>query len=237
MTYLSKVPLNPLRKGTRWLLANPQRVHAAVLGGIAEQPVNERVLWRLEPVERAPHLLVLTRSRPSWEHVVEQAGWPGAEGGSAQIAEYEPLLALIMQGRSFRFRLKANPVSAVRRPEAPTASQAELLEGERRRRGTRVGHRSVAHQLAWFLDRASDGGNGWGFSVGPRDDANVSVVARERLVFSKKREMNPITLNTATFEGRLVVTDPLRFREVLLGGVGSGKAYGCGLLTVAGSDA
>lgn len=40
-------------------------------------------------------------------------------------------------------------------------------------------------------------------------------------------------LHTATFEGRLRITDPVVFTERLLGGIGPAKSYGCGLLTLA----
>ncbi|WP_443075560.1 type I-E CRISPR-associated protein Cas6/Cse3/CasE [Streptomyces sp. NBC_01483] len=51
-------------------------MHAAVMGGLAVQPVAERVLWRLETnTAHRAEILVLTNSRPSWEHLVEQGGW------------------------------------------------------------------------------------------------------------------------------------------------------------------
>ena len=73
MAYLSRIWLNPLRTATQRMLRDPHVMHAAVLGGIPAQPVTERVLWRIEAGD--PHraeLLVLTRSVPSWEHLVEQ---------------------------------------------------------------------------------------------------------------------------------------------------------------------
>src|SRR3954469_18997000 len=76
MPYLSRIYLNPLRTGAQRLLRNPQHMHAAVLGGLSRQPVTERVLWRLDTEQHRASLLVLTQSTPSWEHLVEQAGWP-----------------------------------------------------------------------------------------------------------------------------------------------------------------
>ncbi|BDM70203.1 hypothetical protein HEK616_36900 [Streptomyces nigrescens] len=68
------------------------------------QPVTERVLWRTE--NNTPHrteILVLTESRPSWQHLVDEAGWPGADGGQPLIADYAPLLECIALGREFGF--------------------------------------------------------------------------------------------------------------------------------------
>jgi CRISPR system Cascade subunit CasE len=42
-----------------------------------------------------------------------------------------------------------------------------------------------------------------------------------------------VHLRTATYDGLLDVTDPDALRRTLTGGIGHGKAYGCGLLTLA----
>lgn len=236
MPYLSKIPLNPLRRDTQRLVTNPHRIHAAVLGGIAAQPVSERVLWRMDESEHRHDLLVLTRSRPSWEHLVGQAGWPDADGGEAVVRELSPVLALVSPGRQFSFRVRANPVSSLRGPERPTASQADSLARPDRRRGVRVGHRTASHQLNWFTERATRERHPWGFSVeqtGPEEAGAARLVARRREQFRKARGGPLVTIDTATFEGVLTVVDAERFREMLLGGLGGAKAYGCGLLTVA----
>ncbi|KPM50394.1 CRISPR-associated protein Cas7 [Frankia sp. R43] len=245
MTYLSRIWLNPLRTSAQALLRSPERTHAAVLGGLAVQPVTERVLWRLETRQaHRAELLVLTQSRPSWAHLVEQAGWPAADGGEAMIRDYQPLLDRLQHGREFAFRLRANPVTATRQPTNPSVAQKEHLAGPRPR-GVRVPHRTAAHQLAWLTSRVDR----WGFTLLHTDTGPaVALTARERLTFTKKapdRTTTPhegpggdgrkrqVVLSTATFDGALRVTDPDLARRTLLGGVGSGKAYGCGLLTLA----
>ncbi|MCI5956432.1 MAG: type I-E CRISPR-associated protein Cas6/Cse3/CasE [Clostridiales bacterium] len=45
-------------------------------------------------------------------------------------------------------------------------------------------------------------------------------------------ESRTVSLQAATFEGLLTVTDAERFRRTLTEGVGRGKAYGLGLLTI-----
>lgn len=241
MTYLSRIWLNPLRTGAQALLRNPEKMHAAVLGGLARQPVTERVLWRLEASERhradlryRAELLVLTESRPSWEHLVEQASWPGADEPQALVRDYQPLLDRLQTGREFAFRLRANPVSATRTPTNPSVSQKEHLAQERPR-GVRVPHRTAAHQLTWLTTRVDR----WGFTLLDTDAGPaVGLSARERLTFPKKArdgeaKGHRVVLSTATFDGALRVTDPEQARRTLLQGVGPGKAYGCGLLTLA----
>lgn len=236
MPYLSRIWLNPLRTQTQRFLRNPQAAHAAVLGGLHRQPVAERVLWRWEP--DGPHrarLLVLTQTRPSWEHLIEQAGWPGADEQQYLVRPYEPLLDQVTFGREFAFRLKANPVSATRNPQAPSASQKEHLSAQVHPRGVRVAHRTVEHQLDWLIKRVPQ----WGFTLatGAEDLPAVRIIARDRISFSKRlpdgRPGGRVTLQIVTFEGIARITDPELTRRSLLSGVGAGKAYGLGLITLA----
>lgn len=229
MTYLSRIWLNPLRAGAQKLLANPQAMHAAVLGGLSRQPVTERVLWRQESdgLYRAS-VLVLTESGPSWEHLVEQAGWPQSSDEQITVRSYKPLLDRIQRGREFAFRMRVNPVMSTRSPDKPSSAQRQRLAGERPR-GVRVPHRTAAQQLGWFLLRAPR----WGFDLPPTSagDPDLRLAERSRLVFSKTS--GRVVLETATFEGRLRIADPEAAVVSLLGGVGPARAYGCGLITLA----
>jgi CRISPR system Cascade subunit CasE len=238
MTYLSRIWLNPRRTAAQRFLLDPQAAHAAVLAGISHQPVTERVLWRLEPDARTPHrleLLVLTRSHPSWEHLVEQAGWVDADEPQAHTRSYQPLLDHIALGREFAFRVKANPVSATKHPNAPSPAQKERLATQTRPRGVRVPHRTAAHQIDWFTARTQR----WGFDLADNDAGlpSVRLIGRSRMSFRKRSTTGapaaPVVLQTATFDGILRITDPDRTRQALLDGIGPGKAYGLGLLTLA----
>lgn len=248
MTYLSRIWLNPLRRESQRLLRSPQAMHATVLGGLPLDKVEERVLWRLD-VESSHRLAlyVLTRTRPSWEHLVEQAGWPGAdrEGDLAQyeVRPYEPLLERIHAGQQYAFRLTANPTSSTRTPVKMTPSQAERESEGSLSRSVRVGHSTARSQIDWFLSRAEKGA--WGFEVPPvplgegwPESHAVTITSRERKVFTRRtgstvNGKGRVTIQVVTFEGRLQVTDPDRLREVMVTGIGRAKAYGCGLLTLA----
>ncbi|MCI0686538.1 MAG: type I-E CRISPR-associated protein Cas6/Cse3/CasE [Sporichthyaceae bacterium] len=235
MPYLSRVWLHPLRPAAQRMLRNPHVLHAAVLGGLSRQPVAERVLWR--PEAGTPYrasVLVLTESLPSWEHLVEQAGWPSAAEPQALVRPYEPLLDRVVRGREFAFRLRANPVSATRHPAKPSAAQQRHLASTPRPRGVRVAHRTAAHQMAWFTERITR----WGFEIPSTASGfpGMRLAARERVVFSKSGDdgdRRRVVLQTATFEGRLRVADPDLARASLLCGVGPARAYGCGLITLA----
>lgn len=243
MSYLSQILINPMRRGGQKLLSNPRAMHAAVLQGIPIDPVTERVLWRVELDQpRQPRLLVLTQTKPSWEHVVEQAGWPSSDELQVRTRPYGPLLERVTDGASFAFRLTANPVQATRSPEKRTTAQAARQETDPRR-SIRVGHRTVGHQMGWLTSRAAR----WGIQIPPatldgaegagddgHDDAlDVRISRRQRISFQRGDGGGRVTLQQVTYDGHLVVDDAERLREVLLAGVGKAKAYGCGLLTLA----
>jgi len=233
MAYLSRIWLNPLRTGAQRFIRNPQALHAAVLGGLSRQPVDERVLWRLETNnQRRAELLVLTQSLPAWDHLIEQAGWTASQEPQFAVRPYDSVLAQVARGREFSFRLCGNPVSATRRPFKPSPTQSRHLASSARARGVRVPHRTVTHQLRWLIERAP----GWGFRLPETEDGepDVCIVERSRMVFTKTGgNGDRIVLQRATFQGRLVIESPDIARASLLNGVGPARAYGCGLITLA----
>lgn len=254
MPYLSKIPLNPRRRSAHAFLTNPHRLHAAIQAGLTIQPVTERTLWRLDSnTAHRADVLVLTQSRPSWEHLVEQAGWPGADDGQPLIADYGPLLQRLAVGREFAFRLTANPTQSVERPQRPSDEQTARLKERTdapgaekvRQRGFRVPHRTAAQQLAWLINRTER--HGFTIPAAPVTDPApgldhdepqtpapaVALTDRGTLRFRKHRDGPQITVSTATFQGRLRVTHADALRTALLHGIGPAKGYGQGLLTLA----
>lgn len=255
MTYLSRIRINPLRAYSRKLLANPRAMRSAVLHGIPGDPTGQRILWRLDADNpHRPWLYALTPMKPDWSHLVERAGWPDADGEHADIADYRQLLDKLDTGDRYAFRVTASPVQNTKTPLKRTAAQIRRAEtenekpesGRHRPRSLRLGHRTVTAQLTWFLDRTSQ----WGFRIPATEiepqlpgieldepAPEVSIRARQRLNFGHP-DQNPnkkarVTIHTATFEGRLEITDTERFTTTLLSGIGPAKAYGCGLLTLA----
>ncbi|MFJ3914443.1 type I-E CRISPR-associated protein Cas6/Cse3/CasE [Streptomyces vinaceus] len=257
MAHLSRIPLAPLREGTRKLLRSPQAMHAAVLGAVAYHPDAGRTLWRLDSDNRhRPYLYTVTQVPPDWTALVEQAGWliddPNAKPA---VADYGQLLAQLQPGQTYGFRLTASPVQNSSNPQSPTKAQAERIAAGGKTRSFRMGHRTATHQLAWFTDRVK----GFGFELKevpastppppsilpltspahePEPTLDVRITARDRRQFTKTDTTSntgnrTITISTATYEGTLTVTDPVALARTLLTGIGPAKAYGCGLLTLA----
>jgi CRISPR system Cascade subunit CasE len=217
--YLTRFEINTARRGARALLGSPHKLHGAVehsfpttLRSASEEG---RVLWRLDQYQRTALLYLVSPHRPDLTHLVEQAGWPSIQPGW-DTRDYRPLLDGLAAGQRWAFRLTANPVSSRRKSDTARRSQ-------------RFGHVTVAQQAAWLLDRTER----LGFVVpkGTHDEPDVAIQRRETLRFERK---NPtVTLATAVVEGMLDVVDPTALRSALTSGIGAGKGYGCGLLTLA----
>ncbi|MEM6253159.1 MAG: type I-E CRISPR-associated protein Cas6/Cse3/CasE [Cyanobacteria bacterium P01_D01_bin.156] len=108
-------------------------------------------------------------------------------------------------GKVLQFRLRANP--------------------SKRDKETRktVGYFKQQDQLAW-LQRQSDRN---GFRLHGAD------IIPSPNVFGRKKGKSPIRITTALYQGILEVTDSGAFIQALCQGLGRGKSYGCGLLSVA----
>jgi len=227
--YLSRIQLNPRRRDARWLLASPQRVHAAVLSAFPEPPTGARdgrprVLWRLDVDDAGTFLYVVSPDQPDFAHLAEQAGWPTTERGVTK--PYGAFLDRLAVGQVWAFRLTANPT----RYRAPR-------EGERMKR---YAHVTVRQQEDWLLEKADRCGFRVTSTTHPSPEGDglvhvpeVAVTARAAHTFDRKGASKPVTIGTARFDGRLEVIDPEALRRALVTGIGPAKAYGCGLLTLA----
>ncbi|GAA5119008.1 type I-E CRISPR-associated protein Cas6/Cse3/CasE [Pseudonocardia adelaidensis] len=214
--HLTRFEINPRRRTARELLASPQRLHAAVLAAFPSsrpEPDEGRILWRLDQGQHDHLLYVVSPLAPDLTHLAESVGRPTY---GWQTKDYEPFLGKLTAGDRWAFRLRANPVH-----NAPPADGNS--------RGKRLPHVTADQQTAWFLQRAQRAG----FSVVDGTAGAPDVVLRDRRAVRFDRRGRIVTLNTALFEGTLVVEDPAALRTALVAGIGPGKGYGCGLLTLA----
>lgn len=213
--YLTRMHLNPRRRQTLRMSRDPQIMHAAVASSFPPSAEPGRVLWRLDESPSRSSLLIVSKEVPSLEHVQEQAGWETER--TWETRDYSPLLSRIRIGQEFGFRLTANPVHVVAEPDGTSKRRA---------------HVSVKYQTEWLLQRAERMGVEFVPSV-PNDleSAAPRITGRETLRFNRRN--SKVTLARVTYEGVIKVVDAPALRETLTSGVGRGKAYGCGLMTLA----
>ena len=225
MSTLSRLYLNPGKRGARKLLTSPEAMHAAVRAAFPPDidTSGARVLWRVDKAQDVYTLYVQGPEPPDLEHLVEQAGWSTRPGNTADLL---PFLDSLRRGQEWAFRLVANPVKSLSR--GPKI------------RGKVVPHVTPAQQVQWLQERAEH--SGFEFRTRTSGEPDVAVTQREDLSFAKRegseREQSRsarrrISLRTARFDGSLRVTDVEELRQALAQGIGRGKAYGCGLLSLA----
>lgn len=228
--YFSRVQLNPHRRETKKLLASPRAMHGAIEASFppslseSELP---RSLWRVDEDRHDTRLYVVSTREPQMTHIVEQAGW---DSSPAETTDYGRFLDGLTIGQRYAFRVTVNPV------------KREFLAGER---GKLLPHLTEDQQLTWFLERAGR----WGFTPLPLRDENTSSVSLDlgpgglALRVSKRLDRSfgrydggrrrTVTQRQVTIDGKLEVTNAKSLKQYLVSGMGRGKAYGCGLMTLA----
>jgi len=222
VTYLTRLILNPRYHRVQHDLADCQRLHSTLLSGFPDLPGVEArarlgVLYRVEAPPSPLHILVQSAVAPAWSSLPR--AYVLAE---PEIRRIDASYAAIHDGQRLRFRLRANPTKRVLREET---------RGGKCWAGKRVNLVNEEDQLAW-LGRKGEGG---GFQlVSVQTSHGVpQVQATPRPRTRGDRDGRTLTFGSVQFDGVLSVTDADRFRHALTGGIGSGKAYGFGLLSVA----
>jgi len=104
----------------------------------------------------------------------------------------------------YRFRLYGNPSKKVE--------------------GKRVGMYKTEDHIKWLKRKAEIGG----FKV-----LRVSIIKNELIKAKAHKNSKPISILGVQFEGMLQVINPEKFENTLKSGIGSAKAFGCGLLSLA----
>jgi CRISPR system Cascade subunit CasE len=203
--YLSKLTLDPRHPQARRDLGDPYEMHRTLVRAFVagEETKPNRFLWRLE--RRADY-------QPSSIVLVQSArpgNWSVVEGLAGYAADIQgnkavALEKLVQPSARYRFRLLANP----------TVTRA----------GKRYGLLREEEQLAW-LDRQ---GERCGFAI-----HGCIRGAGERLQVRQSGKGHRITVDTALYEGILSAQNADRLRQGILGGLGHGKAFGLGMLSLA----
>ncbi len=209
--YLSRLVLDPRSRRVQNEVATPYEMHRTVMAAFADgcRERGERVLYRLDPLrgEAALVLLVQSHAEPDWGFL---RGEPGARGYLAEGWGENPAV------KRFRPRFSAGQVLAFRLRANPTV----------RRAGKRLGLYRDEEQLAWLKRK----GEAAGF-------APLAVrVSCEDLVGGTMRRAGAehrLKLLSVRFDGHLRVSDPERLARAMEAGIGSGKGFGFGLLSLA----
>ena len=219
--FLHRIHPDPRCREARRDLSDPYQFHSTLCRAFStpdKKCPEGAFLWRLEPETDPsgyPRVLVQSRTMPDWTGIDAQ-GWLASADPAIDL-EQRLKLDSLGAGQRFRFRLRANPCVS--------------------RKGKRLGLLRLEEQEAW-LERQ---GRRLGFSL-PRlasfdlaesTEERVDVrVSQEQMLRGNHRAGHGIRVFSVLYDGFLRVSDPEKFKDTLVRGVGHGKVMGLGLLSV-----
>ena len=219
--YLSLMHLDPRSTAVVRDLRDPEGMHTRIMRAYPtvfdpEQKARAYfgVLYRLEDDRRSGRLLLYVQSRmkPDWSILPE--GYLADVGmDNPAVKEVDRAYGTLTAGQLLRFRLRANPTRKIDTKSGPDGQRSN---------GRRVPLRGPEAQVAWLARQ----GARFGFELVRATIAGAGAAERVHGHASGR------TFQGVLFEGQLVVRDPDRLRQSLAGGIGPGKAYGFGLLSI-----
>lgn len=189
-----------------------------------------QTLWKAFRGDVRPFLyradVVRTDDGPRLKVLVQSTTAPDWASLRDALASFEPLEPAhrslqIANGAVLRFFLRANPTVSRKGRREP---KFQGVEGDafRASRGHRVGLLDEESRLGWLARK----GKQTGFDV-------LAVHTSNEKPWTWSREERSARFDGVDFEGALRVVDATKLRDGLVAGVGTGKAFGFGLLSLA----
>lgn len=203
--YLSQLTLNTRHSQVHKELGNAHKFHQRIMQAFPDEESRDRPRedWH-----------ILFRQEPDSDIVLVQSkiepDWSKLPDSylckPSEPKQFYLNPEMLPEGSIFQFRLRANP--------SKRDSKTKKTVGFYRR----------PDQLAW-LERQGDR---CGFRL-----LTADVIPSPNVFGIKKKGSAPIRIATALFQGVLEVTAPEPFVSTVQYGLGRGKSYGCGLLSLA----
>jgi len=188
------------------------------------------VLYRVEPNTVGPGVPLLVQSfeQPDWQVLPARYLAPKEnESGPSQSKDISNLLNNLQVGHVLSFRLRANPTKKIE------TGKAHGIDTN----GRRVGLRSEEECIVWLQRKAAASGFELMNAFGTDDIPNVRVRQEAPRRGESGRHGDDgggrLSFASTLFEGALRIVDKDAFLKALSQGIGSGKAFGFGLLSIA----
>lgn len=170
-----------------------------------KRSLNSGFLFRIEPIESGRHVILVQSSvLPDWEYAFKNAGFL-----LAAKPEVKELNLVISENTKCFFRLVCNPVKRQYTPN-----------GEKPGKRVPVKPETVSDWLTKL-------GKNKGFEVN-----ELRVIQSGFITAYKKSAEKGLKFKFYRLEGVLTVSDSVKLRETLAAGIGSGRAFGMGLLSL-----
>ncbi len=245
--FLSRLLLNPFSRQVMSEIANPYEMHRTIMRAFPQQEqISTRkareefgVLFRCEQREGEHPVKVYVQSllEPDWSYLYGLSGYLYKNCENAcECKNIMPAYANLKAGQLLSFRLKANPTKRVGKEGDPL-------------RGKRVDLLREDEQIEWLVRKSQGSGDipaGFeilGMTATEKDSLPETLkfirVRGEGKISSRKKDtssekgVSQVTHLSVIYEGILRITDREAFIQTLIRGIGPGKAFGFGLLSVA----
>jgi CRISPR system Cascade subunit CasE len=236
--YLSQLILNPRNRQVQKDLSDCQHLHCTILRAFPEVEKTPGfgaraqfgLLYRLETNNHTGQTTVLVQSQtlPNWK--VLPNGYLAETSDSLAInpacKPIEQLYKQLKSGMRLVFRLRANPTRKIDTKPKATGQKSN---------GKRVELQKESEQIDWLKRKAETGGfRLLSLKIAPDlDNLQTQPIAKNIGWRANKNELQKLTFAGVLFQGILEITDLQVFQKTLSDGIGSGKSYGFGLLSIA----
>lgn len=205
---IARIRLNPYSREVQRDLRDATQMHRTVMrmvpDGLGDSPRHRvGLLYRLDETDTSSTLLVQATR-------LDPAHLPTGYG-RADIKSLTPMFTALRKDLAVRYRIVLNP-----------AKRERLVLEEKGKRG-RIVPLSGADADQWWLRRAADVG------------LQLHVLTPTTMVPVRPRGHDAPRMrhSLVRYDGTATVTDPDALREAVVNGIGRGKPYGAGLLSLA----
>ncbi|GGM23180.1 hypothetical protein GCM10010129_79410 [Streptomyces fumigatiscleroticus] len=205
---LARIRLNPHSREVQRDLRDATQMHRTVMrmvpDGLGDSPRQRaELLYRLEETDTSSTLLV---QAAHLDPALLSAGY-----GQAEIKSLAPMFAALCKGLAVRYRIVLNPAKRERLPVEEKGKRGKIVP------------LSGADADQWWHRRAEAAG------------LQLHILTPTTLapIRPRGKEAPPMRHSLLRYDGTATVTDPTALTEALRAGIGRGKPYGAGLLSLA----
>ncbi|MFC7216857.1 type I-E CRISPR-associated protein Cas6/Cse3/CasE [Streptomyces polyrhachis] len=206
---LARIRLNPHHRAVQRDLRDATEMHRTLMrmipDDLGDTPRRDTgFLFRID--ESDEHSTVLVQATVPLDRTNLPTGY-----GDVHIKQLKPMFDALRPGLAVRYRIIVNP------------AKRERLPLEQKNKRGKVVALIGAEADRWWARRATEAGL----------HLNSMIPTPVRSVHPQGRNAPPVRHSLIRYDGTATVTDPEALTQALLSGIGRGKPYGAGLLSLA----
>jgi CRISPR system Cascade subunit CasE len=206
MIFLSRIIINSVVPQRQKILNDFYELHRSIMSAFPDEKGDARqkfnVLFSIRIKENIAEIIAQSGIKPDWEKSSICPRYANETWGCKEIGGI--VEEAVKKRKIFSFQLVASPTKKI--SSEGKNSKRVLLNKEE-------------DQIDWLIRKGQQ--NGFEVSL-------PSIILRPSEVKSGRKK--EVFFRSVEFSGNLAVTEPKQFLEALVKGIGSEKAFGCGLL-------